>query len=742
VGTLLHAQSEGNPFFAEELLLGWVEMGVLAMVGGRWSVVAPPQESLPPSIAAAVRQRVSRLSPRLVDYLRTASIIGRTFASAFLARVAGEDVEAVEECLVEGVQAGLVRQTQGGTYAFSHDKIRECLYGDVSSTRRTRLHEFIGEALEAEREDEGALDSHRLADLAFHFARSGHRQKGVLYSRRAAEQALRAYAAEEAMAHYRTALTLDDVRDAEHGDLLMGLGEASMLAGADRDAVGAFRSALAWYHQRGEKVRAALAAHGLGRARWRLEELLPARAAFEEARNLLEDAPRAETARVLIDLGSLLVVSLHEQREGIACGERALALARSLGDGRLEAGASRVLGNLLVRGGQLAEGVPLLEKALEIALQVDDLAEAAECCAFLAPAYMWLGDLRRSHQITLRRLEYGTRCNDPYLLRHVYSWLATIHLARAEYAEAEEMLSRGQALVEHLASPEPMAFLDFSRALWHHEWCQFEQAEEAFERAMAAFRAVGPGALVWYLTPYVLTKRALGKHEEAAALMLEAEELLNRQPAGAIARLNGFCTLALAALQAGDTEGARRFAPELLRFRGLHDYFLADRVLSEVAIAEGDLSAAGAYLDAAEAQARRDGLLIEVARCLVTRAKLESARGVKQGAARARELVEQALEVSRRHNLRLVAREAEDVLRDLPGGHHRAQERPPLPGGLSTREAEVLRLVVEGKSNRQIADALALSEKTVANHLTNIYIKTGTDNRAAATAFAVRHGLG
>jgi DNA-binding NarL/FixJ family response regulator len=68
-------------------------------------------------------------------------------------------------------------------------------------------------------------------------------------------------------------------------------------------------------------------------------------------------------------------------------------------------------------------------------------------------------------------------------------------------------------------------------------------------------------------------------------------------------------------------------------------------------------------------------------------------------------------------------------------------QRPALPAGLSAREAEVLRLVALGHSNRAIADALSLSAKTVENHLTSIYTKLRVDNRAAATAFAVRHGL-
>ena len=64
------------------------------------------------------------------------------------------------------------------------------------------------------------------------------------------------------------------------------------------------------------------------------------------------------------------------------------------------------------------------------------------------------------------------------------------------------------------------------------------------------------------------------------------------------------------------------------------------------------------------------------------------------------------------------------------------------PGtGLTAREVEVLRLVARGRTNTDIADELGLSEKTIAHHLTHIFNKTGSENRAAAAAFAIRHGL-
>jgi DNA-binding CsgD family transcriptional regulator len=71
----------------------------------------------------------------------------------------------------------------------------------------------------------------------------------------------------------------------------------------------------------------------------------------------------------------------------------------------------------------------------------------------------------------------------------------------------------------------------------------------------------------------------------------------------------------------------------------------------------------------------------------------------------------------------------------------RLGERTGIPGGLTEREAEVLRLVAAGRSNRQIATELVISEHTVARHVQNIFAKLDVSSRSAATAFAFEHGL-
>jgi predicted ATPase len=131
-------------------------------------VVTPLDHALPPSIVGALRQRFERLSAQSIDHLRVAAIIGRTFDLSLLAAVQEQEVEAVEAGLLEAARARLIRADQTGTFTFNHDKIRECLYAEVSTSRRRRLHGLIGGLLEAQYGQEQTMNVHQLAALAWY----------------------------------------------------------------------------------------------------------------------------------------------------------------------------------------------------------------------------------------------------------------------------------------------------------------------------------------------------------------------------------------------------------------------------------------------------------------------------------------------------------------------------------------------------------------------------------------------
>ena len=78
---------------------------------------------------------------------------------------------------------------------------------------------------------------------------------------------------------------------------------------------------------------------------------------------------------------------------------------------------------------------------------------------------------------------------------------------------------------------------------------------------------------------------------------------------------------------------------------------------------------------------------------------------------------------------------------DLAAAGRAGRKRSRRPHGLTSRELEVLRLIATGKSNREIASALVISEHTVARHVQNIFTKLGVTSRTAAGAFAFEHDL-
>src|SRR2546429_703906 len=225
----------------------------------------PPRSTLFPytTLFRSIRYRLARLPPDVLEMLRTAAILGRTFAGSFLAEVMGKDEELVEEGLLTTVRAGVLRSDLPEMYTFSHDTLRECLYSEVTSTRRRRLHGFIGRVLEARLDQE---DAQQLAQLAFHFARSGDRVRGATYSELAAAQAVRAAAHREAMHYYHAALDLLEKQDQHRGPLLLALGEAALHAGVEHEAAQAFEAARVRFTEKPDVVAAARAAYGQGRA--------------------------------------------------------------------------------------------------------------------------------------------------------------------------------------------------------------------------------------------------------------------------------------------------------------------------------------------------------------------------------------------------------------------------------------------------------------------------------------------
>lgn len=409
--------------------------------------------------------------------------------------------------------------------------------------------------------------------------------------------------------------------------------------------------------------------------------------------------------------------------EGIAIAERGVEIGRRFNDQDLVVLCRHGQGRLRIRAGQIAEGLGLLDEVMAAVTSggaTPYVAGIVYCSVIDA-------------------------CNEIYDSRRVQEWTEALHswlqsqpetvpfrgrclLHRVQVLQLhgrwpDAIAEAGQAC-EQLSKPPPHPLVgeahyrqgELQRMRGH-----IREAEVAYAAASACGREPQPGR--------ALLRLVEGRTEAAeAAIRAAFQDADDRQ-----SRVNVLDACVDIMLAVDDIPAAREAAEELTRIAAdlgsPHLHAVAGRAVGATLLAEGETRAAISVLR--EARTRWSALVApyETARVRLLIGVAHRELGDEDGAAIEFEGARQTFE-------RLGA--APDLARlerlSSAGTSRRA-------GGLSGREVQVLALVASGKTNREIAAALSISEKTVARHVSNIFTKLDVPTRAAATAYAVKHDL-
>ncbi len=227
----LYRETEGNPLFVIESVRAGHIFGDMYSASPTLAPESPPAspETLPPKVHAILTARLAQCSPPARELAHLAAIVGRAFTFDVLAEASDRDEDTLIRSLDELWQRRIVREYGPDAYDFSHDKLREVAYAEVSPVRRRLLHRCVAEAFETIHE--AALDA-ASGQLAAHYERAGLPERAIPYYQRAAQAAQRVYANEEAIIHLNRALALLDgrppspQRDASELALLVLLGSS------------------------------------------------------------------------------------------------------------------------------------------------------------------------------------------------------------------------------------------------------------------------------------------------------------------------------------------------------------------------------------------------------------------------------------------------------------------------------------------------------------------------------------
>jgi len=748
----IHDHTEGNPFFLGEVVRYLAEQGPLVEAsvnsGEPGSSTLEPMEEIgiPQSVRDVISQRLMRLTDPCNQALVTASVIGREFEFNLLTSLIDSTSEdELLDLMDEAIAARIIEELPGrdARYSFRHALMQQTLMESISTGRKMRLHARIGEALEAAYgNDPGGHTS----ELAHHFTQAASVlgiDRMIHYTLMAGERALATHAWAEAIGHFTRGLEAKNVdpdgrspaNDAEAAGLLFGLSRARSAdlrfrPGYIAQIVANLRSAFQYHLEAGDNERAIEIAQSPPR--------VPAGdrgGLVDVAEAALGIAPPGTVARgqLLANYGWLAAMEENDYPAAKRSFQEALEIARDSGDLLLFQRTLAQAAQVDFYHRRFEEGIDTSKQILSISSS--DLDMVTECAAryVYCICAMSIGTPPSSEELKAFN-SVAEKLGDRLWL-HLSYWLPqrTTGL-RGDWERAREFGVKGFSVAPGaptLLSTLPQIELETG---------EFDRAEELFQQLSGRLSEY-PANPTWQYAATVavsgLTSFATGKPRDPAIPASFAEVSISSPYAIPLFVSVTDTGRALEALVQGDVETCRSAYDALKTSSGRISLVVSvDRLLGQLAAAIGDIPRAMEHFEKSLSFCSKAGYQPEYAWTCWAYSSALVARNDSGDRRRAEELLKEALTIATDLGMPPLLARVENLMPKTSGG-----TAPANPGGLTQREVEVIRLVSNGMTDREIGETLFISVKTVGNHLSNILNKTDSANRAEAASYANQHGL-
>ena len=737
----VYEHTEGNPLFLREVVRLLTEEGLL--VPERLNDLKDWGFRLPEGIREVIGRRMDRLSPNCNEILTIASVIGRQFGIALLEQVVQHPQEWLLGVLEEALEAKIIEEIPPpvGYYQFSHTLVRQTLVAELSNTRKVRMHALIAQSLD---ELYGADAENHAAELAYHLGEAETvvgTEKLVHYLRLAGEQALDAYAYEEARAHFQRALAAKETelsgkdlsradlaqgaRDAETADLLFGLGRAWAATHQVGEALANLDSAFEYYARAGDVERmVALAGHPyIGSLTQQMTQLR------RRAVSLVPpDSPHAGRLSAVYGL-SLGMVGDYEG--ACVAFSQALAIAQRQGSAGLQ---------LLTRANMAhVDGFHLRwQESLENSLQAIQLAAQANDLPSRLYAHFWAG----TSLLDFGRPEDAQQHADAMLaLLEKFRdrvWLARAYLLAYRLSHLTGDFQSARNFSERLQVMDPGYSLFLARRVqMEYDEGNFNEGKFYLEKLLDSMRLAQSRSPenVFAAMVILMVPRITGSTNRFEVAEKTAQAVLSLPSVTPDLSQAARVGLAMLAVQLGDAPSAAQQYAHLSTSRGRMiraGTFTIARVLGLTAQTMGEPDLATAHFEDALAFCRLAGYRPELAWTCYEYATILN-EGHQQ---KALLLLDEALLICLELGMKPLSERINSLRESI---EDRIASNMSYMAGLTARQIQVLGLIAKGKTNREIARELVLSERTVERHTADIYHKVGARNRAEATAFALSH---
>jgi len=717
----VHERSDGIPLHIEEFLAAIAEDAPAPQPAAAIQAAAVPD-----TLGDAVLSRARHLATPTRGVASAAAVIGRSFDFDLLTAVTDAGPHEVAGALRELQDAYLVLPgADEVTFDFRHALIRDTLYADTALPLRRHLHEKVARA--------AADRGYRGAFISAHFEQAQRPELAHEYAVAAASEAASVSAHGEALELYRRAVRNlpAQLPALDRAGLFAALGDEAAATDDNTAAAEAYRMAHELTASAGDARAAAALVPRMAAAAHLLGENLPVRVGMlQEALGSLDGVPGADRERARLGCAMAAAYLMDDRLdEAIQHGEASRAESQRIGDDEAASNVAATLGSVLVFAGRMEEGWRLLEDAIARATGAEQEAEAARGYRMIGSSASAVVEYDLAERWLTEGIGYAEKVE---LWNHRYYMAA--HLAHVQWATgqwqaatqtAEQALADGRGgITTQITAQFVLGYLALGRGDWA---LATDLLGEAFGQGdrMAEVQRLSPP--LWGLAE---AARCQGDYD-TAIMHCERGCQASADVADAAYVYPYLLTGVRAHLARGDVDAAAAWsgrACAVLTARAIPGTLPAiGHAQGLLLLARGEVPAAYEALRAASEswQDRRrfwDGTL--------ARLDLAAAAARARRTGEAAVLIDEVRATAAKTGAAVLVAAADRLSQSFGSARPTAPWHP-----LSEREFEVAQLVAAGLTNRQIADQMVLSPKTISAHITHILTKLGAARRAEIAAW-------
>lgn len=523
---ILYKESEGNPFFIEEVLKSLVNEGLIDVDSYRWDPkIDTSQIRIPGTISDVIARRIEKLENGTKAILRCASVIGNSFTFELLHRISEASEEAVVDAIDASIAANIIHEDPTSSeerYKFDHALIREVIYNGMSRSRRRLMHKRIGHTLEELNKDR---INEVVFSLAHHFYEGKDAEKTLFYAIKAGEKATTSFAPEDAIRYYRNALrTLHEMEERQE-NLTKKLFVVAEL-GEIHDRIGRWNASLEFHYK-----------------------------ALELSERLGDDSVKARAYRSIGHIKQ----NQGEYDAALENFKMGLEISERINDIHGMADTYRGMGRVFWRKGEFERAIDFYEWSLGLTERIKDEKLIATTCIELGNVHSELGDWEKAIEYQTYSLKLLEKLRNFYEIGRNYNNIGVTYARKGDMDKAIEQYERSIEVSDKTGNIRMSGWALFNAGEAYARIGKFEKAMEYCDKSLSIFERLDEklgisGAYMSYGIIYKLKKqwnKAIKYFEESMRIRKELEMPYRLA--------DGYYEFGLLYKEKGDEEKAREY---------------------------------------------------------------------------------------------------------------------------------------------------------------------------------------